>query len=658
MGNVFSGVSVVILVIVCISLYTFAFLAGLGLGQNLERTTKQRHRRRDHAAGEDEDDHGRRQTPAAAKETAGDDYLYSSAVIQRKSMTTARSRPVITQVGPWGGCGGRPFDMIPSTIPRRLNSITLFHSSGAIHSLYFDYYIQQQQQHGGRDRHGQLKLMNHGPWGQASSYNSIAVRDEIKLSAREQVIAVEGTVGRFRDVDEPVITSLTFRTNAGKTYGPYGGAGNKQGTPFSIPVEKGCIVVGFWGRCGWLLDAIGVYRQGTMEMVERRFSWLAVVIIVLVSISVYTCSFLAGVALGRTLERRNNLQPSSIDGAVDDTETTLPGRRSSSSWVVKKVGPWGGSGGWHDFGVRGSRSAAVLPRQLNSIVLYHSHGAIHSFYYDYYIQVQPQQGGGYDQLNLVKNGPWGQKYSFDSIAVRETIKLSDDEQVTAVEGTFGHFRDVVEPVITSLTFHTNTGRTYGPYGGAGEPGSGTPFSIPAEEGGVIVGFWGRAGWLVDSIGVYKRDEKAKKRKTVGKEKNKRAADHTSFSMSMRCSAAGVVGNPPPLAAPPPPPPPLCPASFFSIVAARSGGRCHSPALPTTSTHAPPSIESFRPPGKGGGGAADGGGGGVGAVDGEEGGAVWLGGAPPGRGGGGKVVVGREGGGGGVVRLRVEVGGGE
>nr|CAE76030.1 B1292H11.16 [Oryza sativa Japonica Group] len=131
------------------------------------------------------------------------------------------------------------------------NSSALFH---------FDYYIQQQQQHGGRDRHGggQLKLMNHGPWGQASSYNSIAVRDEIKLSAREQVTAVEGTVGNFRDVDEPVITSLTFYTNAGRKYGPYGGNG-KQGTPFSIPVGKGCIVVGFWGRCGWLLDAIGVY---------------------------------------------------------------------------------------------------------------------------------------------------------------------------------------------------------------------------------------------------------------------------------------------------------------------------------------------------------------------------------------------------------------
>ncbi|EAZ29534.1 hypothetical protein OsJ_13607 [Oryza sativa Japonica Group] len=83
---------------------------------------------------------------------------------------------------------------------------------------------------------------------------------KIKLSADEQVTSVEGTIGRFRDVDEPVITSLTFRTNAGKTYGPYGGASDKQaGTPFSIPVDNGGVVVGFWGRAGWLIDAIGVY---------------------------------------------------------------------------------------------------------------------------------------------------------------------------------------------------------------------------------------------------------------------------------------------------------------------------------------------------------------------------------------------------------------
>ncbi|BAS87659.1 salt stress-induced protein [Oryza sativa Japonica Group] len=162
------------------------------------------------------------------------------------------------KVGLWGGSGGRPFDIRPSaTVPRRLNSITLYHSDGAIHSLYYDYYMKSQRRGGGGD---ELKLVKDGPWGQRYSYDSIAVHDTIKLSADEQVTSVEGTIGRFRDVDEPVITSLTFRTNAGKTYGPYGGASDKQaGTPFSIPVDNGGVVVGFWGRAGWLIDAIGVY---------------------------------------------------------------------------------------------------------------------------------------------------------------------------------------------------------------------------------------------------------------------------------------------------------------------------------------------------------------------------------------------------------------
>jgi hypothetical protein len=55
--------------------------------------------------------------------------------------------------------------------------------------------------------------------------------------------------------EQVVVTSLTFHTDKGETYGPYG---EETGTPFSIPAANGCIV-GFWGRSGWLLDAIGVY---------------------------------------------------------------------------------------------------------------------------------------------------------------------------------------------------------------------------------------------------------------------------------------------------------------------------------------------------------------------------------------------------------------
>ena len=78
---------------------------------------------------------------------------------------------------------------------------------------------------------------------------------QINFASDEHLTAVEGTFGRCRSVPEVVVTSLTFRTDKGRTYGPYG---EETGTPFSIPAANGCIV-GFWGRSGWLLDAIGVY---------------------------------------------------------------------------------------------------------------------------------------------------------------------------------------------------------------------------------------------------------------------------------------------------------------------------------------------------------------------------------------------------------------
>jgi hypothetical protein len=54
----------------------------------------------------------------------------------------------------------------------------------------------------------------------------------------------------------------------------------------------------------------------------------------------------------------------------------------------------------------------------------------------------------------------------------------------------------INKVIRSLRFHTNRTK-YGPYGWE----KGKQFSFPME-GGVIVGFHGRADEFVDAIGVY------------------------------------------------------------------------------------------------------------------------------------------------------------
>nr|CAB3462914.1 unnamed protein product [Digitaria exilis] len=147
----------------------------------------------------------------------------------------------LISVGPWGGSGGQAFYMHGSSAPR-LRSIVLHHSmSSGIHSMACDYYYNHLAGVGDDD-----------------GIRTAVV--QIKLSAGEHLTAVEGTTGHVSNVAGAVVTSLAFRTSTGRTYGPYGSTAG-TGTAFSVPVADGACIVGFWGRSGWLLDAIGVYLK-------------------------------------------------------------------------------------------------------------------------------------------------------------------------------------------------------------------------------------------------------------------------------------------------------------------------------------------------------------------------------------------------------------
>lgn len=64
-----------------------------------------------------------------------------------------------------------------------------------------------------------------------------------------------------------VIRSLTFKTNR-RSVGPFG---VEEGTPFSLPMEGGQIV-GFKGKAGWYVDAIGFYisKARAVNKVKQR----------------------------------------------------------------------------------------------------------------------------------------------------------------------------------------------------------------------------------------------------------------------------------------------------------------------------------------------------------------------------------------------------
>lgn len=71
----------------------------------------------------------------------------------------------------------------------------------------------------------------------------------------EFLTSIHGHYGNLQAWGTVLVRSLTFVSNK-RTYGPYG---IEQGTYFTFPTSSK--IVGFHGKCGWYLDAIGVYLE-------------------------------------------------------------------------------------------------------------------------------------------------------------------------------------------------------------------------------------------------------------------------------------------------------------------------------------------------------------------------------------------------------------
>ncbi|XP_035833065.1 jacalin-related lectin 19 [Helianthus annuus] len=147
-------------------------------------------------------------------------------------------------------------------------------------------------------------------------------------------------------------------------------------------------------------------------------------------------------------------------------------------WVAQKdkskeLGSWGGNGGdeWEDGAHNGVREITLVYGScIDSIrVTYDNNGK---------------------PFLAEKHGGFGGTKSAQ-------IKLQFPEEILV--SVSGHYCRVVyggNPVIRSLTFKTNK-RTLGPFGVQ----EGTPFNF-STNGGRIVGFYGRSGWFLDSLGFY------------------------------------------------------------------------------------------------------------------------------------------------------------
>ena len=74
----------------------------------------------------------------------------------------------------------------------------------------------------------------------------------------------------------------------------------------------------------------------------------------------------------------------------------------------------------------------------------------------------------------------------------KSFTLADDEKLIKVEGKTNGV------LVDQVTFYSNKGKTYGPYGKTGE----TPFSVKGSE---IIAVFGRAGNLLDRLGVHYKE---------------------------------------------------------------------------------------------------------------------------------------------------------
>ncbi|CAM0948964.1 unnamed protein product [Alopecurus aequalis] len=165
-------------------------------------------------------------------------YLDAFGIYANPKQETAECG--LAKVGPWGGNGGQVHDI--TTAPHRLKSVTIC-SGTVVESLMFAYLDNDGRQH------------TAGPWGRSG----VSARTEtIKFRDSEFLTGVYGRTGLFSNASGDVVTSLSFVTNEGSRFGPFGEA---AGTPFQIEMwDKGSIV-GFFGRAESYLNAIGVYAN-------------------------------------------------------------------------------------------------------------------------------------------------------------------------------------------------------------------------------------------------------------------------------------------------------------------------------------------------------------------------------------------------------------
>ncbi|XP_021911591.1 jacalin-related lectin 3 [Carica papaya] len=364
--------------------------------------------------------------------------------------------------GPCGGGGGSRWD---DGIYSGIRQIVITHGA-CIDSIQIEY-----------EKDGR------SVWSKKHGGNGGNNTDTVKLDYPDEFLSSIG--GKYGSQDllggPEVIRSLVFESNRRK-YGPFG---IEQGKSFLVPREKEKIV-GLHGRCGWYVDAIGVYSLMKPEMKSSKtlvqsnssssFSVIqgSVAESYDIVLAVRQKDLHAKPSPSIVLSRQSS---GSQDCSSDEVAAKTPKVVSKEEGVIT-YGPWGGNGGliFND-GVYSGIRQVNLSRNIGIVSI--------KVCYDHDGQAI-----------------WGSKHGGTGGFRSDKIIFDyPSEILTHITGTYGPLMYMGPNVIKSLTFHTNKGK-HGPYGEE----QGPTFSNKINQG-KIVGFHGKEGLFLDAIGVYVKEAK-------------------------------------------------------------------------------------------------------------------------------------------------------
>nr|TKS10118.1 hypothetical protein D5086_0000087040 [Populus alba] len=317
-------------------------------------------------------------------------------------------------------------------------------------------------------------------WSEKHGGTGCLKTNKVKLDYPDEYpVSISGNICCLVEYGPVLVRSLMFETNK-KKYGPFG---IHYGTYFSNPMTGGKIV-GFHGRSSWYLYSIGVYLMPLLRRnPSNTFS----------SPQYYTTNGTNEKNKGYNYDLEDELSNKvgnitsafrtilvehvKLDGLYIFPVVVSGLEAHSIGFVNTKQavshGTWGGNGG------------NILDDRVYTGVR-----EVHLTRYGGVVSIRVC-------YNLNGQAIWGSKNRGSGGIRLDKIAFDySSEILTHITGYYGSTMLRGPTIVKSLTFYTNE-RKYGPFGDE----QGISFSSGFNNG-VIVGFHGRKGWFIDSIGVH------------------------------------------------------------------------------------------------------------------------------------------------------------